>query len=343
MKISKGVFAMDHVEKRFAATDGWVKMPDGTNHYIFGFNDVTNIPKDGMVAQRGKATLLAPLLEAYEGDEVKLTLKDLGMTKSQGVDDKHTIYWEGFPNEIILGSGVTAASRSIPGGRDFHYNYKVTAPGTYVYHCYFETVEHLQMGMVGPLIVRPILEKDPNYCGRKFVYNDTATEFDWEALIFLTELDGRANDLSGNDQKFTGMDGSLHYWLMNGRSYPDTVKHGNDPELPLQPFSSRIDVYEGEKVLLRFVNLGFQDHCMQLLGIPLQLVGQDARKILSCDRDDSACWRNSVNIARGQTVDAVFTAPAPGKYILYNRGHHKNTNGGISFGGMITEVNVLEP
>lgn len=334
---------MDSIEKRFGATDGWIKMPDRTSHYIFGFNDITNVSEDSMVTQRGRATLLAPLLEVYEGDEVKLTLTNLGITKSQNLDDKHTIYWEGFPNEIGLGAGVAAASRSIPGGRCSQYNYKVREPGTYVYHCNFETVENVQMGMVGPLIVRPLLEKDPNYNGRKFVYNDVATEFDWEALIFLTELDGRVNDLSDHDQKFTGMDCSLHYWLMNGRSYPDTVKHGNDPELPLQPFSSRIDVYEGEKVLLRFVNLGFQDHCMQLLGIPMQLVGRDARDLRSCDGEGQECWRNSVNIARGQTVDVIFTAPAPGKYILYNRGHHKNTNGGVSFGGMVTEVNVLEP
>lgn len=28
---------MARIDKRFGATDGWIRMPDGTEHYIFGF------------------------------------------------------------------------------------------------------------------------------------------------------------------------------------------------------------------------------------------------------------------------------------------------------------------
>ena len=65
---------MATVNKRFGATDGWVNMPDGTDHYIFGFVDISGVPENQIVQYRGKATLLAPLLEAYEGDEVNLDL-----------------------------------------------------------------------------------------------------------------------------------------------------------------------------------------------------------------------------------------------------------------------------
>lgn len=334
------MYRMAVIEKRYGATDGWIYMPDGTKHYIFGFNDITDVPENEIFEYRGKATLTAPLLDVYEGDEVYLTLTNLGFPNRPDLDDTHTIHWHGFPNQIPLWDGVPEASITVPVGRDFEYYYKPLDAGTYMYHCHFEPVEHIQMGMVGPLIVRPLLEKDPNYMGRKFAYNDVATEYDREVLIFLTELDTRPHDLVANVQEFDWTEYAPQYWLINGRSYPDTIKQEKDPSLPLQPFSSRIEAYTEEKVLLRFVNLGFENHSIQILGIPLKVVGQDAKQVRGYHGEDLSHWRNIAYVAPGQTMDVILTAPAPGKYILYNRSLHKNTNDGIDFGGMVTEIDV---
>lgn len=331
------------VRKRYGATDGWIKMPDGTQHYIFGFCDITGIPENQIFEYRGKATLLAPLLEVYEGDEVYLTLTNLGFPGRPDLDDTHTIHWHGFPNQIPLWDGVPEASLSVPVGRDFEYYYRPKDPGTYMYHCHFEPVEHIQMGMVGPLVVRPLLEKDPNYSGRKFAYNDLATEYHREVFIFITEMDARAHDLIANVQGFDWTEYSPQYWLINGRSYPDTVEPSPTPVLPFQPFSSLVEAHPGEKVLLRFVNLGFQQHSLQLLGIPLTVVGQDAKRVRGIHGEDLTCKRNTIYIGAGQTVDAIFTAPQPGIYPLYNRNYHKNTIAGKELGGMITEIRIIEP
>ncbi|MFZ5634335.1 MAG: multicopper oxidase domain-containing protein [Bacillota bacterium] len=326
------------VNKRFGATDGWVNMPDGTSHYIFGFVDITGIPENQIFEQRGRATLLAPLLEVYEGDEVHLTLTNLGLPGRPDLDDTHTIHWHGFPNQIPIWDGVPEASISVPVGRDFTFFYKPLGPGTYMYHCHFEPVEHIQMGMVGPLTVRPHLEKS---LGKKFAYNDPATEFDREALIFLTELDREPHFLVANVQEFDWTEFNPEYWLISGRSYPDTVKPANDPSLPAQPYSALIEAYEGEKVLLRMVNLGYQQHCLQILGIPLKIIGRDAKLLRGYHGEDISYWKNALYIGAGQTVDAIFTAPGQGIYPLYNRNHHKNTVAGTSFGGMVTEIKVL--
>jgi len=328
---------MSTVEKHFGATDGWVNMPDGTTHYIFGFVDITGVPENLIFEYRGKATLLAPLLEAYEGDEVYLTLTNLGLPGRPDLDDTHTIHWHGFPNQIPLWDGVPEASISVPVGRSFTYYFQPLHPGTYIHHCHFEPVEHIQMGMVGPLTVRPRLEKD---LGRKFVYNDENTAYDREALIFLTELDPEPHRLVANVQEFDWTEYRPSYWLISGRSYPDTVKPVDDPGLPLQPFSSLVEAYEGERVLLRFVNIGFQQHTIQVPGISLKVVGQDARPMRGYNGEDISYWRNTVYISAGQTVDAIFTAPAAGIYPLYNRNHHKNTVAGTALGGMVTEIRV---
>jgi len=329
------------IRKRYGATDGWINMPDGSKHYIFGFNDITGIPESGIFEFRGKASLPAPLLEVYEGDEVYITLTNLGFPTRPDLDDTHTIHWHGFPNQIPLWDGVPEVSISVPVGRDFDYYYKPLGPGTYMYHCHFEPVEHIQMGMVGPVIVRPGIEKDPDYQGRRFAYNNTITEFDREVILFLTELDLRPHDMVANAQEFDWTEYSPQYWLINGRSYPDTIKPGEDEGLPFQPLSSVVKAYQGEKVLLRIVNLGFQDHSLQILGIPLKVIGQDAREMRGYNSEDLSQWRNTVYIAPGQTMDVIFTAPAAGKYILYNRSHDKNTVNGTSFGGMVTEIDIL--
>ena len=43
----------------------------------------------------------------------------------------------------------------MPIGRDFTYFYRPHDAGTYMYHCHFEDVEHVQMGMTGMVFVRP--------------------------------------------------------------------------------------------------------------------------------------------------------------------------------------------
>lgn len=332
---------MATVRKRYGATDGWIKMPDGTSHYIFGFVDITDVAEGYIFEYRGKASLPAPLLEVYQQDEIHLTLTNLGMSTRPDLDDSHTVHWHGFPNQIPLWDGVPEASVSVLVGRDFVYYYKPLDPGTYMYHCHFEPVEHIQMGMVGPLIVRPLIEKSPLYARRKFAYNDPATEFHREYLVFLTELDADPHHLVATVQEFDWTEYRPEYWLINGRSYPDSVKPAADPGLPWQPYTSAIRAYSGEKVLLRFVNLGYQQHSIQVLGISLKVVGQDAQLVRGLGGQDLSYWKDALYFGAGQTVDAVFVAPEPGVYPLYNRNYHKNTNAGASFGGMVSEVQVL--
>ncbi len=327
------------INKRFGATDGHIKMPDGSEHYIFGWVDLTGIPESEIFSYRGKAQLLGPLLEVKVGDEVYLTLTNLGMPVRPDLDDSHTVHWHGFPNQIALYDGVPEASISVPVGRDFVYYYKPLDPGTYMYHCHFEPVEHIQMGMIGPLLVRPA-DYDPNNPLYKTAYgHGTGTEFDREYFVFLTELDSAAHHQVASVQEYDWTDFSPDYWLINGRSYPDTVKSAGD--LPEQPFPALIKANSGEKVLLRYINLGYQQHSIEILGIPVRIVGQDAARPLGLNGEDLAYWKDCNYFAAGQTLDAIFTAPAPGTYPVFNRDCYKNTNAGVTPGGMVSEVQVF--
>ncbi|SFR10858.1 multicopper oxidase domain-containing protein [Desulfoscipio geothermicus] len=336
------------VDIRLAATDGWVDTPDGRSHYIFGFVNITGVPENEIFNYRGKAELMAPPLVLQVGDEVYLTLTNVGTPTRPDLDDPHTIHYHGFPNQMAIYDGVPEASVAVPVGRDFVFHYKPLDPGTYMYHCHHEPVEHIQMGMVGPLVVRP-RDYDPADPDYKTAYGyGTGTEYDREYFIFLHELDCTIHNLVATVQEPDWTNYKPTYWFINGRSYPDTIASTSACRLRQQPWPALIKAHAGEKVLLRFVNLGFQQHAIELLGAVMKVVGLDAMRPAGLYGEDLFYNKNIIYIAPGQSTDAIFTAPEaedtyPLTLPLYNRNLIKNTLAGMGPGGMITEVQIFEP
>ncbi len=88
-------------------------------------------------------------------EEIWITLANLGLQLRPDLIDSHTLHWHGFRNAIPFYDGVPETSISVPIGRQFTYVYRPDDPGTYMYHCHFEDVEHVTMGMTGIVFVRP--------------------------------------------------------------------------------------------------------------------------------------------------------------------------------------------
>ena len=84
-----------------------------------------------------------------------------------------------------------SGSVSVPSGRNFTYVYRPRDPGTYMYHCHVEDVEHVHMGMTGLVFVRPLQDGNTAlYPSGKYLYNDGdgSTGFDREFAMFLSEV-----------------------------------------------------------------------------------------------------------------------------------------------------------
>ena len=144
--------------KHLAAADGWAVMADDarTELYTFGFSDVSKVPANQAIAKGIlNAHFPAPTLDFDEGDEVYLTLTNVGMLLRPDLFDPHSVHFHGFPNAAAVFDGVPEASITINMGFSYTYYYKIVDPGTYMYHCHVEAAEHMQMGMLGNLYVRP--------------------------------------------------------------------------------------------------------------------------------------------------------------------------------------------
>jgi len=360
------------VEKRLVATDGFIKLIGREDNplYVFGFRDAAlGAPINELDTLKGHVQAPAPLIWIDEDDELRLTVTNIGLVVRPDLDDAHTVHWHGFRNQITIMDGVPEVSISIPPGRDFPYVYRPHEEGTYLYHCHFEDTEHVQMGMVGIVFVRPAQNKTPFNPGEKYAYNDGdgSTRYDREFALLVQDIWTEPHDNLASIQETLWTDYKANYWHINGRAYPDTLKPNkgeagftDDPLLENQPTSSLIQVNQNEKVLLRLVNLGYEQHAMQLAGVSMQVVGEDATYLGPVDtgnesypqpnRGDTRYFTNTVYIGPSESRDVLFTAPlhsggsGPDVYLFRNRNLNRCMNTGVAgLGGMATEVRVYPP
>jgi FtsP/CotA-like multicopper oxidase with cupredoxin domain len=349
-----------------AGTDGWVSMPAGSppdlpfypdslapspfDTYVFGFRDVTGFSDAQVAATRGKAQISAPMLAFDEGDDITITLTNLGLLQRPDLFDGHTLHWHGFVNAIPLFDGVPELSLSVPIGRNLSYFYRPHDAGTYMYHCHFEDVEHVQMGMTGMVFVRPAQNKGTaSLPPGKYAYNDGdgSTRYDREFAFMMTELWSAAHYRDAHIQVSDWTDYAPSFWLLNGRGYPDTIAPGGDPTAPAagrlqyQPISSLITCNVGETVLLRMSNLGYQNHAMTLDNVDMTVIAKDASLLRGRDGTSNYQATNSVDVGPGESRDVLITPTKPGEYLLYDRTHGLTGNGGAAgLGGMMTVLRV---
>src|SRR5437879_2892121 len=211
----------------------------------------------------------APLMAIDEDDEFFLTLTNVGMIMRPDLFEQHTVHFHGYPNASAFYDGVPDASVAINIAASFTYYYLAPDAGTYFWHCHITPPEHLQMGMVGQLYVRPRQNRVPAgndlYAARQlqdndlrtacvsandilcsnplpvlptgatgtvvraatgnYAYNDGdgSTYYDVEYPIQMHGFDPNFHfvGMTFNPEGFADMKDK--YFLLNGRSYPDTV------------------------------------------------------------------------------------------------------------------------
>lgn len=255
--------------------DGHVTMADGSDIYVFGFSDVTNVPEADIVTRGnplpidpdtgqpafnayplGSANFSAPTFFARAGQQLYLTLTNSGMRERPDLFDPHTVHYHGFPNAASVFDGEPMASLSIGLGESLTYYYNNQFPGTYMWHCHVEAAEHMQMGMLGNLYITPRQDAlcaaagAPAYCFKPgvtpqqrwagFAYEDGDGSTGYDKFFFLQEAsfdpDFHLADQTYQKLGFAEMNDT--YAMLNGRGYPDTVNPGvilNGNGNPSQP------------------------------------------------------------------------------------------------------------
>jgi FtsP/CotA-like multicopper oxidase with cupredoxin domain len=253
-------------------------------------------------------------------------------------------------------------------GATLTYYYNAKDAGTYMYHCHVEATEHMQMGMLGNLYVRPrqdrcdTLTDDAAVPGSvcpaghangvsKYAYNDGdgSTRYDVQYPIQIGSFDPAFHDASFGVQPLPFADMRDRYFLLNGRGYPDTTNPGVLSTVdPLgmtqfsQPVSSLIEATPGQKILLRISNLNVTIfNTLATNGPPMEVVALDARLLRDDDGNNMYYKTNSLTLGGGQSADVIIdTTGLSGTFFLYTTNLDRLANDAENFGGMMTEIRI---
>jgi len=329
------------------------------------------VPNDEVVLKGlFNAKWSAPTLAFREGQEVYLALSNVGLLHRPDLFDPHSIHFHGFPQAAPIYDGVPDSSAVVNTGSTFTYYYKVNDPGTYIYHCHVESTEHMAMGMLGTLYVKPKQDGTSiSYGGRsytKFAYNDVdgSTGYDVDFPVQFGGFDGPFHDLHEAVQPLPFHELRSTHTFINGRGYPDTVVAGalpavqvdeGDPASVLaessQVVSGLIRATVGQRILLRMSNTSVTEYfTVTVLGLPMRLVGQGAA--IARARDDAGVtgkeWAHNVGsltLGGGENADVVIdtTGVQPGTYFLYTTNLNYLSNGNEDRGGIMTHIVISNP
>jgi FtsP/CotA-like multicopper oxidase with cupredoxin domain len=354
----------------------------------------------------------APLMAFDEDDEFFLTLSNVGMIMRPDLFEQHTVHFHGYPNASSFYDGVPDASIAINIGGSFTYYYLAPDAGTYFWHCHITPPEHLQMGMVGQLYVRPrqnrvavgnslyaslqaqqgdlrtacrrpgdvatsIAPAVTSYAavdvvctnpvpavnsgvnavaGIKYAYNDGdgSTGYNVEYPLQIHGFDPNFHfvGMTFNPEAFVDMKDK--FFLLNGRSYPDTVTPGplatqtaDGASHYSQPLNSIINIPAGGKALLRISDLSVTEYAtLASLGIPMKVIGYNAKLLRDQEGNNLAYTTNSITLAGGESLDVILDAsnttlyPSGSVFYLFTPQLDHLANDQENFGGLMTEVRI---
>jgi hypothetical protein len=220
-----------------------------------------------------------------------------------------------------------------------------------------------------------------HHTGYKYAYNDGdgSTRYDIDVPIQIHGFDPNFHfvGMTFNPEGFEDMKDK--YFLLNGRSYPDTVgvpgyaggpsatavSAAGNPDAASgaigtedsdgrtrfsQPLPTLITLDShggpggtGQRALLRISDLDVQEYqTLASLGIPMQLVGFNAKLLRDQAGNNLYITTNSITLGGGESLDVILDStniPA-GTYFLYTPNLDHLSNDAENFGGLMTEVVV---
>jgi FtsP/CotA-like multicopper oxidase with cupredoxin domain len=218
--------------------------------------------------------------------------------------ESSSIHWHGF-EDTVGEDGMPGISQEPvkPGGR-FVYEFDIHQTGTYFYHSHMAMQE--MTGMLGGFIMHPRTPYVP-HCDKDF-------------LLHLQEYAVLPSNTVPNT-----MNMEYNWLLLNGKA---------------GPASTPLIVRQGDRVRLRFVNLGMDHHPMHVHGYTFQVTGTEGGRI-----PQTAWWPGTtVLVGVAQARDVEFVADRTGDWMLHcHLPHHMMNQMSSNVGKMTRGAGTSQP
>ncbi len=246
--------------------------------------------------------LPAPTIIVGEGDTFDLGLNMMMAPQESAPYNGHTIHLHGL-DVPTAEDGVPETGAPVNGDT---YTFTTGAgwAGTYAYHCHVHTVKHLEMGMYGMIVVKPV---DAQGNTTNELYSGGPT-YDHELYWTLSTVDPDYHTATGDSTVFA--DYNPQYFLVYG-------KEGLSRNAPANDLAAN----GGDNVVFRLSGMHSTNSTFSVLdgnNNPQQFtVYMQAGRTLQVPETVT-----SLDIAPGQTFDAMITLPS-GSGALYPQVEYK--------------------
>src|SRR5450432_2319095 len=197
-----------------------------------------------------------------------------------------TVHWHG----ILLPNGMDGVAglnqKAIAPGETFKYEFTLRQHGTHMYHPHFDEMTQMGLGMMGSFIIHP---------------RNPSVKPDRDFAIMLSEWRIDPGTTRPNPLEMT----EFNILTMNSKAFPGT-----------EPLVAKL----GERVRIRFGNLGAMDHHpIHLHGHSFKITETDGGQV----PESAQTLTNNVLVAVGQTRAVDFVADAPGDWAMHcHMTHH---------------------
>lgn len=296
-----------------------------------------------------------PLIEAVAGDRVVVSLvanffKPLGEPLSLIFPGQEDVMVTKFPGGPFIpqpvqpqysGGTMISLTDYLDESSDLFivYQFTVVKPGIYLYESGSNSEKQVQMGIYGVIVVRPSGYNTPGHPNYKTAYGfGTGSFYDVEKVLVLAEIDSTMHNSVVPGAYYNMLRFKPDYWVINGRCFPDTL-NGNDNSG--QPYGAGVSCRVGQRVLLRVINAGFQNHTFYLGGLVGRVIAEDGFPLASPSLD-ATYEITGITLGSGQSADIIIAPTTPGQYCLYDREYHHLVNNDQFPGGMMTRIDVSD-
>lgn len=262
-----------------------------------------------------------PQIRVQQGDKVNITLKN-------ELPEPVTIHWHGLPvpNSQDGIPGVTM--NAVQPGKSFTYHFTATVPGTYWYHSHQDSVNQIDKGLYGSLVVEgkneEKVDKDYTLVLDEWISSGKTMD-DMEGMDMSGN--GSNGDMSGMDMGSDNKMGSMNMedmsmydlYTINGKS-GDSIK-------PLK-------VKEGDKVRIRLINAGYISHQIHIHGHNIKVIATDGNQI----KNPTLLKDQAINVAPGERYDIEFTADNPGTWYIEAHDPNKSSVNNAAKKNMVAKI-----
>jgi FtsP/CotA-like multicopper oxidase with cupredoxin domain len=300
---SEGVECESNSNATFSltASDGYASTPDGNSIYMWGYGDA-----------KGGFQLPGPTLCVTSGQKVTVVLHNtLPEPVSIMFPGQSGVQADGKAAQPQFTTDATPTLSSLvqPAGIDGSVTYTFTAgsPGTYLYESGTDVKKQTQMGLFGALIVRPA--GHPTWVNDRA---DSAFNPGKEYVFLLSEVDPDVHLAVEHGQPVDWSSYTARYFMINGRSMPDTLAPNNASWLPNQPYGALVHVKPYDKdanplpATIRYLNAGTVNYPFHPHGSDERLVNRDGHALQGPNGEDLSYLKYDIDIGPGQSVDALM-------------------------------------